>query len=159
MACIQASMQSRGGRLSSDPSGRSLLPRLDQTAVPPRPPGGWALLRAAEHLDIRIGLVAGPRGGRGGRRIPAGWRLLLLLLLLLVLRCGGGAVGLVLRSRILFAALFLLPFLRHRENASSQLFAIAADGGLVPMLVRDPTTFLGRRTLCGGKVSGTTGRA
>jgi hypothetical protein len=58
--------------------------------------------------------------------------------------------------------LFLLPFLRHRENASGQLFAIATDGGLVPMLVRDPTTFLGgRRTLCGKKkkrVSGTDGR-
>ena len=41
------------GKLSSDPSGRTLL-GLTQTAVSPRRLGGCGLLGRAEHLNVRI---------------------------------------------------------------------------------------------------------
>ncbi len=90
----------------------------------------------AHYLNVRVEVVVLSLGGDRGCRVPAG----------LLLWCR--TIGLVLRARILFAALFL-PLLRHRVNASGQFFAIATNGSAVPMLVGNPTAFLRRRSLRG----------
>jgi hypothetical protein len=133
-------------KLSPDPSGWS-LPRLAGPAISsPRPFVGRGLLRRAEYLDVRIGVIVGLRGCRGSR-------------VLLLLWCSRRAAAVtVCRCRLvqvlrccccripLFATLSL-PLLRHRTNPSGQLVAIATDRGAVPMFVGIPTNFLRRRTL------------